>query len=381
MQILIAPDSFKDSLSATAAAAAIEKGLQRASARHQTRSFPLGDGGEGTADILTYHHSGHIISQEVSNPVGKPVNGHYGLSPDGRTAYIEMAAASGLQLLSPEERNPLQTSTYGTGELIVDALRRGARRILLCIGGSATNDGGAGMAAALGYRFLDEQGKALFPRGDNLEAIALIDKSGRIPTLDQVSFEVLCDVDNPLTGPRGAAEVYAPQKGAGAEAVLQLERGLQHLAFLWRQQGGGDLAAIPGAGAAGGLGFGALAFLGAQLFPGTDVVFRETGLRAALAESDLLITGEGRLDAQSGSGKLIAGLCREARQFHLPVIALCGSLEADPEAMETLGLQAAFSILPYPASLEQALRHSELWLTQTAFQVGRLLPGALRFPA
>jgi glycerate kinase len=379
MTILIATDSFKDALPALEVCRAIERGLRQAGRDVRTVVFPLADGGEGTAGILTFHNNGQTVEREVNDPLFRPVKASYGLSADGATAYIDMAEASGLQLLKSDGRNPLLTSTYGTGELILDAVQRGARRLLLGIGGSATNDAGMGMAAALGYRFLDEAGRELSPTGQSLERVRRIDDGQLKIDSSRLEVTVLCDVDNPLFGPRGAAHVYAPQKGADAETVERLDEGLRSFAQVLQEHFQRAVAAEPGAGAAGGMGAGALAFLGAELRPGIETVIEHTGFEKALEGADLLLTGEGRLDGQTLHGKLIHGLCRRAARHRIPVIALCGALEATPGDLEEIGLIAAFSILPRPMSLEEALRETETLLEQTAHSVLRtLLAGAGR---
>lgn len=373
MTILIATDSFKDALTAEAVCRAIERGLKRADSEINTRIFPLADGGEGTAAILTFHNDGQTITKEVNDPLFRPVEASYGLSADGRTAFIDMAEASGLQLLEEDERNPLLTSTYGTGELIADALARGARRVVLGIGGSATNDCGTGMAAALGYRFLDEKGEELKPIGKNLINIRKIVDEEVTFSRDNIDVEVISDVDNPLYGPDGAAYIYAPQKGADGPTVTTLDKGLRRFAGILDDHFNRSFSDIPGAGAAGGMGAGAVAFIGAELRPGIDAIIEYTGFDEALQDVDLLITGEGRLDAQTAHGKLIHGICRRARKAGIPVIALCGALDAAPEQTEEIGLQAAFSILDRPISLKEALNQTERALEQTAFQLMRVL--------
>lgn len=373
MNILIACDSFKDALPALEVCRAIARGLQQGWPDARLTPFPLADGGEGTAQILTYHSGGQMVTKTVQGPLFKPVEAAYGLAGDGKTAFMEMAAAAGLQLLRQEERNPLKTTTYGLGELILDALSRGAARILLGIGGSATNDAGLGMATALGYRFLDEQGDGLLPIGGNLSKIRHIDCSQARFRPGEIAVEVLCDVRNPLYGSQGAAQVYAPQKGADEESVRQLDAGLQHFAGLLEEAFGQDFAQQPGAGAAGGLGAGAMAFLGAALKPGIETVMAATRFEEQLRQAQLVITGEGKLDAQTLQGKLIQGIARQAGALGVPVIALCGALLASPAEITALGLQAAFSIQTRPASLSEALAATAENLEQAAFNLARVL--------
>ncbi len=371
MIILVAADSFKDALPADAVCQAIARGLEAAGRPYgiEVLPFPMADGGEGTAEILTKNWSGWLSGCQVRDPLGRPVKAHFGLTPDRRTAIIDMAQASGLSLLAPAERDPLRTTTYGTGELILHALEQGAEKVLLGIGGSATNDAGMGMATALGYRFYDAGGNPLAGGGQDLEKVARIDDSQLQFDRSQVQVEVLCDVDNPLYGGRGAAHVYAPQKGASPAVVEQLDRGLRHFAEILKRQFGQDFASIPGAGAAGGLGAGAMAFLGASLRPGTETIIEQTGFLGHLPDADLVITGEGKLDGQTLNGKLIHGICQHCRQAEVPVIALCGTLEAGPQELERAGLTAAFSILQRPQSLAEAIRDTERNLESAAFNL------------
>jgi len=375
MKILIASDSFKDALPALAVCQAIGRGILRALPQSETILFPMADGGEGTSEILTYHSRGVRIEKEANDPLFRPLMASYGLSGDGNTAFVEMAAASGLPLLKAEERSALKTTTFGTGELILDAIRRGAGKIVLGIGGSATNDAGMGMAEALGYRFFNSDNERLAATGENLGKVAAIDGSHLHFDPEAISVEVLCDVDNPLYGERGAAYVYAPQKGADAAAVEQLDLGLRHFAAILEHQFGRDFAHIPGAGAAGGLGAGAMAFLRAKLRPGIEAVMDYTGFDKQLEGVDLVITGEGRIDRQTLHGKLICGITRRAKAREVPAIALCGALLAGPEDIEAIGLKAAFSIQNRPLSLEEALKETDELLENTAFNVGRALGG------
>ncbi|NUO01489.1 MAG: glycerate kinase [Saprospiraceae bacterium] len=374
MNILLATDSFKDALDAQSVCRAIARGILRAMPEAAIRSFPLADGGEGTAQILTEHSAGRSIECVVNDPLFRPVRATYGLSGDGKTAFIEMAQASGLQLLKPEERNPLHTTTYGTGELIADALRRGVSHIMLGIGGSATNDGGMGMAAALGWQFFDPAGKLLEPVGRNLGKVHRMLGNPEFT----VRVEVMCDVNNPLYGPEGAAQVYAPQKGADAVAVAELDAGLAHFSDVLKAFSGTDIAGIPGAGAAGGLGAGALFFLNARMRSGIDAVMEYTGFEAALSGIDLIVTGEGKIDRQTSKGKLISGITRRAAERNLPVIAFCGAVEVADSEIRDMGLLAAFSIQTKPLQLAEAIAQTAAGLEQTATQVFRVM--AIYFP-
>ncbi len=372
MRILIASDSFKDALSATRVCRAIGRGLKKAGHGFSTQLFPLADGGEGTAEILAHHLDGQTRELTVKDPLYRPHTARYLLSRDKQVAFIEMAQAAGLDLLKPAERNPLETTTWGVGELIRDAVESGAERILLAIGGSATNDAGTGMAAALGYAFLDKTGQALEPSGKNLIRIRTI-VPPKAPLAGNLRVEVLCDVSNPLFGPAGAAFVYAPQKGADPEQVRVLDEGLRHIGDLFDRASGKSIAAMPGSGAAGGLGAGAVFFLDAVLQPGAETILELCRFDSALQTADLLITGEGRLDDQTLNGKLIGTLCRKAGLHQIPVVALCGDLRLTAEKQAAAGLTAAFSIAPGPISLEEALSGTERNLEKTAEDIGRLL--------
>ena len=374
MNILIACDSFKDALDAPSVCRAIEKGLLLANPLTKTRIFPLSDGGEGLSDILNFHLGLKHFEIEVHDPLFRKVQAHYSLSADGTTAFIEMAQAAGLQRLSQEERNPLKTTTFGVGEMIKDAIKMGATHIILGIGGSATNDLGIGMASALGWRFLDKNNNELLPVGENLKKIEQI-----FPPFDSlphfgnnsqdIQFEVLNDVKNPLLGKNGAANVYARQKGANTQDIEALEQGAGHFSKISNWLHG--MTDIEGAGAAGGLGFGAILFLGASLKSGIEVIMDLTAYDQQVAWADIIFTGEGKLDQQTANGKLITGII--SRSCQKPVIALCGALEVSPQFVNQLGLTAAFSIAQKPCSLQEALDSTEENLEKTAYQVGKIL--------
>lgn len=372
-KFLIASDSFKDALPAAEVCQSIARGIRRAFPDADIVELPLGDGGEGTAHIITQHVGGRMVDVEAKDPLFRTIQTQYGLSSDGNTAYIDMAAASGLQLLTPEERNPLHTTTYGTGEIILDAVRRGARHIVLCIGGSATHDCGAGMAEALGYTFLDAGGQMVSPVGGNLVKIAYIETSGLKIDVHTLRVEVLCDVVNPLYGPAGAAHTFARQKGADDNAVQILEDGTKHFSILLHEHLNKNLNNISGAGAAGGMGAGASAFLNAHITSGTEYVSEVVGLRNAMAKADIVFTGEGRLDEQTAQGKLISGIVQAAAAHALPVVALCGSLLLQPEQIESLGIAAAFAINNSPCTLAEALPLTSSNLERVAFSVVRVL--------
>lgn len=363
MNILVACDSFKDALPADAVCSAIARGLRQSHPDAAITEMPLSDGGEGLLDVLGRALDLRWIEKQVADPLGRPVTGRYGLSADGKTAVVEMARASGLQLLTLEERDPRKTSTFGTGELLADAEARGARHVLLAIGGSATNDAGIGAAAALGWRFLDAAGKDVPANGGHMKDIARL-----VPAPAPFEkVEVLCDVTNPLYGPTGAAWIYGRQKGGTDDVLAELDDGLKHIAEVVKTQLGRDVAVMPGAGAAGGLGYGAVAFLGAELRRGIEIVLDITGFDAAARKANLIITGEGHLDGQSAQGKLIQGLCGRAGQT--PVIALCGKLSATPQQVTAIGLKAAWSINKQERPLAEMLANTAINLERTAAEL------------
>lgn len=369
MKILLAPDKFKGSLTASEVCKAMADGIRLADKTAEIVSVPVADGGEGTAEVLTQATQGSWHTITVQNPLGYPVEAGYGISGDGKTAFIEMAQASGLRLLRSSEYDPFLANTFGTGELIQDAISQGVEHIVLGIGGSATNDAGTGMAAALGWRFLDKSGQELRPSGGNLAHIQSV-----VPP-DQRwngTVDVACDVTNPLVGPQGATFIYGPQKGAKSTDLPQLDAGMAHLAGLIRKEFGLDLSTMPGAGAAGGLGAGAVLFLKGQLTEGVNLVIKHTQLAERLTDVDLVLTGEGRIDQQTLQGKLIAGITRLAQERQIPVIALCGSLDLTPDELDLLGLTSAFSIMPGPTSLDDALTNATTYLKRATFQVMRL---------
>ncbi len=368
-KILIAADSFKDALDARPVCEALARGFRRADPLCETYCFPLADGGEGTYDVLAQHLGLEPVVVAACDPLQRPIKAVYGLSADGYTAFIEMAKTAGLQQLTEAERNALKTNTYGTGLQIADALRRGARRLVLAIGGSATNDAGIGMAAALGWQFLDARDQPLAPTGENLINIHRIVPP--VTPLPDCSVEVICDVTNPLFGPTGAAHVYARQKGADDTAIEQLDAGLRHFAAVADQLTESE---APGTGAAGGMGFGAQYFLQARLRPGIELVLDLTGFDAQLAWADQVVTGEGKIDGQTAHGKLIQGICRRAAAAGKPVIAFCGRLDAAEADIKALGLQAAYSINgPGPVrDLAAALKATAENLEQAAATYGML---------
>ncbi|MCL1530784.1 glycerate kinase [Xanthomonas nasturtii] len=355
MKILIAPDTYKESLSALEVATQIEAGFRAVFPQWHYTKLPMADGGEGTVDALIAATGGRVMACTVRGPLGTPVQASFGLTGDGGTAVIEMAAASGLALVPPAQRAPLHTSTAGVGELILAALDAGARHLIIGLGGSATNDGGAGMAQVLGARLLDTQGAAIGAGGGALAALAHVATDGLDARLRQCRIEVACDVDNPLIGPSGASAVFGPQKGATAAMVSQLDANLQHYADVLQRDLGMRLHALPGGGAAGGLGAALVAFAGAQLRPGVELVAQALGLDALIAQADLVITGEGRIDSQSLRGKTPVGVARLAQRHGIPVIAIAGSLGNGAAQLSAHGIAAMFAVVPGACSVEQAL--------------------------
>ncbi len=372
MKIIIAPDSFKGSLTALEVCEAASRGIAAMGVSIETVSVPMADGGEGTVQSLVDATGGRFVSVRVSCPLGEEIEASYGLLGDGVTAVIEMAAASGLPLVPPGKCNPLYTTTYGTGQLMKAALDAGARKLIVGIGGSATTDGGLGMAAALGARLLDERGEEVAPTGSGLAELASIDLSDFDSRIASADIRVACDVDNPLYGPQGAAYVYGPQKGATPEQVAELDRALAHYADIMAQTLGRDERDVPGVGAAGGLGFALRAVLGAAFRPGIEMVAELSGLEQAVRGADLVITGEGRLDGQSLHGKTPVGVARIAAAAGVPVIALAGSLGEGYQQLYDAGIQAAFSLAPGPLSLQQAMSNAEQLLSARSEDIARL---------
>ncbi len=352
-KIVVASDSFKGSLSSLEVADAVGIGVKAVLPDAEVVKVNVADGGEGTVEALVAGLGGARVCVTVTDPLGRSVEATYGLLGDG-SAVVEMSVASGLTLLPAEERNPLLTSTYGTGEIIVDALRRGCRKIYVGIGGSATNDGGMGMLAALGYRFYDEVGCLLQPCGAAMSQVARIDATDVMPELSGAEFVVACDVDNPFCGSNGAAYVFAPQKGASPEDVELLDLGLKHFADKILEATGVSIADAAGAGAAGGLGGACLAFLNARLVSGIDMVLDAIRFDEIISDASLVITGEGRIDRQTAMGKTPVGVLRRANAQNIPVIAIAGSVRQCPE-VEALGFKTIVAVTPNGMSLEQAM--------------------------
>ncbi|MCM3116276.1 glycerate kinase [Neobacillus sp. MER 74] len=373
MKFVLAPDSFKESMTAKKAALAMEKGVKAVFPNAECVIVPMADGGEGTVEALVSMTNGEMIKTEVIGPLGEKVIAEYGLLGEGQTAVIEMASASGLELIKPKERNPLLTTTYGTGQLIKHALDKGVRRFLIGIGGSATNDGGAGMLQALGVSLKDQAGNELPFGGGALQQLHSIDMSGLDERIKMVQIDVACDVTNPLIGDNGASAIFGPQKGATPEMVRVLDQNLAHFADVIKKQLGEDIAHLDGAGAAGGLGAGLLAFLNAQLKKGIDLVIEYTGLEEQVKGADYVFTGEGSIDGQTLFGKTPYGVAAIAEKYSVPVIAFAGRIGDGVESLYDNGFTAIIGILKGVTTLEKALECGEENLAFAAENVCRVL--------
>lgn len=373
MKFVIAPDKFKGSLSAFEFCDAVAEGLRMVFKEATILKMPLADGGDGTIDVVKYYLKADVMKVKVKDPLFRPIEASYIFSKETKVAYIEMAEASGLKLLKEEERNCMKTTSLGTGELIADALRNGAKEIILGIGGSATNDGGMGMAAALGFQFLNVNKAVLEPKGENLIHIKTIDASEVNPLLKNVSVKVACDVTNPLYGKNGAAHIYAAQKGASPEAIERLDIGLKNYANIVQNQFGVDPQHIEGAGAAGGMGAGCIIFLRAQLTSGIDMIKELADFDTKIKGSDWIITGEGKLDDQTLSGKTISGVIKSSIAQNIPVAALCGSLDISVETQKEMGLAYAASIVKGVSNLEEAIQASYDNLVHAAYNFAGVL--------
>lgn len=360
MKIVIAPDSFKGSLSAVEVSEALAKGVLKAAPKAEICYLPMADGGEGTVEALVSSTKGTIQQKTVHDPLGNPVTAFYGILGDGKTAVIEMASASGLPLVPPDKRNPLHTTTYGTGELILAAAEAGCREFIIGIGGSATTDCGTGMAQALGARFYDTSGAELteFMTGGLLGKAGKIDISGVSSLIRDSRFVVACDVDNPLLGPKGCSYVYGPQKGATPEIVEQLEANMTAFADVLERTIGREVRNVPGAGAAGGLGAGLIAFTGAELKLGIEIVLEASRFAEKIKGASLILTGEGKIDFQTAFGKTLSGIAREAKKQSIPVIGIGGMVETDIDNLYELGMSSFFSICNQPMELKQAMENA-----------------------
>jgi glycerate 2-kinase len=373
LRILVAPDKFKGSLSARAAAQAIARGLSRALPQAHLDLLPVADGGDGTAETIVSTLGGRMVSHTVRGPDGKSVRAQYGLLPGASVAVIELAQASGLALIPNGTNDPLTATTFGTGELIAAAIDAGARRIILAIGGSATNDAGVGALSALGGRFVDAQDRQLPPGGAALAQLASIDTKELERRLNGISIEIASDVRNPLCGPSGASAVYGPQKGASPQDVRLLDNAHRHFADVAAAKVGTDVRDIPGAGAAGGVGAGFLALAHATLRPGAQLVLEILDFEQHLSRANLVITGEGRLDRQTLEGKAPFAVAQAAAAHKIPVVALAGSVECTQEGLEQASIAVALPIVSGPMTLEEAIRRAPELLANIAFSLGRAL--------
>jgi glycerate kinase len=377
MKFILAPDSFKESMTAHAAALAMQRGVRRAVPEAESVLLPIADGGEGTLDTLLFAGGGRTFVEDVTGPLGTPTKARYGVLGDGATGVVEMAEASGLQLVPPDQRNPLRTTTYGTGELIKAALDRGVTRLIVAIGGSATNDAGAGALQALGACLLDRTGGPIGLGGESLADLASIDLSTLDPRLAKVEVRAACDVTNPLCGPRGASAVFGPQKGASPEMVEQLDANLRRFADVLRRDVGLDVFDLAGGGAAGGLGA-ALVACGGRLVPGIDLVLKAVRFDEKARGATAIFTGEGRIDAQTPEGKVIAGLAARAARVGVPLVAFAGSVRPGFEPLYSRGLSAVRPILRRTCTHAEALAEAETNLERAAEDVARLLAAMSR---
>lgn len=373
MKIVIAPDSFKESMTALEASSAIEEGFKKSFPHADYVKIPMADGGEGTVQSISDATGGNLKEVSVTGPLDEEVSAFYGLSGDKKLAVIEMAASSGLDKLEKDKRNPLKTTTYGLGELIKDALNEGVEEVLLGIGGSATNDAGAGMIVALGGKLLNKKGERIQPTGEGLSDLHKIDMSQLHPRIKEVRFKVACDVDNPLTGLNGASHIYGPQKGATSDMVEQLDENLKHFASIVRDQLGKEIEKLPGAGAAGGLGGGLVAFLDARLQRGGDLIVELLELEDTIKDADLVLTGEGGINHQTRYGKTPIAVSRVAKKHNVPTIAFTGSLEEGYESVYEEGINAVFVINPKLTHLEEALSNGHTNLKNTAQNVAAVI--------
>lgn len=376
MKIVIAPDSWKESLTALEVATAIEDGFRQIFPEAEVVKIPMADGGEGTVEAMVAATQGRMVNLSVTGPLGDPVDAFYGLSGDEQQAFIEMAAASGLESVPTARRDPRITTSWGTGELIRHALDAGVRHIIIGLGGSATNDGGAGMVQALGAGLLDAQGEQITFGGAALNQLARIDISRLDPRLAECRIEVACDVTNPLTGEDGATAVFGPQKGATPEMVNQLDRALTHYGNIIERDLDKSVMNLKGGGAAGGMGVALYAFCGADLRQGIEIVTEALSLDAAVRDADLVITGEGRIDSQTIHGKVPIGVARVAKRYQLPVIGIAGSLTADVDVVYDHGLDAIFSVIPRICTLDEALENAAENLRMSARNIAAVMKSA-----
>lgn len=375
MKVVVAIDSFKGSLSSAEAGNAVKAGVLSAIPDARVIVKPLADGGEGTTDALIEGLGGTRIDLEVTGPMGTPVSAYYGYIPDQKTAVIEMASAAGITLVPDAEKNPLAATTCGVGEMILDAIRRGCRKFIIGIGGSATNDGGLGMLKALGFTFLDENGNDVGEGAQALSKIETISTENADPLLADCQFRVVCDVTNPLCGPNGATYIYGPQKGVTKDLLLPIDQSMAHYAKITAQATGTQYLETSGAGAAGGLGFAFLSYLKAALIPGIDLILEAIHLEEELSDADVVVTGEGRLDHQTAMGKAPVGVARLARKYHATVLAFAGSVTKDASTCNDAGIDAFFPVIRGVTTLEEAMdpKNAQENLRATTEQVFRLI--------
>ena len=372
MKVVIAPDSYKGSLTAMEVANCIEEGIKRYNKNIEVVKVPMADGGEGTVQALVDATGGRIINLKVCDPLLREVDSFYGILGDGNTAIIEMAAASGINLLDRNELNPLITSTYGTGQIINDAIERGCKNIIVGIGGSGTNDGGAGMLRALGIRFLNEEGRDIQEGGAALKELHSIDKKNFNKRISKCNIKVACDVDNPLCGLNGASHVFGPQKGASKEDIELLDEALNQYAKIIKNEFNIDVLNIPGSGAAGGSGAAFLA-IGSKLERGIDIVINETNLQTMIESADIVFTGEGRIDFQTKFGKAPYGVAKEAKKNGLPVIAICGEIGEGYDELYNHGFTSIFSIVNKPMTLEESIKDSKKLIRDVSERIVRVI--------
>ncbi len=375
LKFVLAPDSYKNSASAIEICEAMEVGIRRVFPDSEVIHVPMADGGEGSTEAIVNATGGKFIKKTVQGPLDEQVEATFGIHGDGETAVIEMATASGIQLVTKEERNPYNTTTYGTGELIRHCLDNGIKRIILCIGGSATNDGGVGMAQALGYQFKDKNGEEIKRGGIHLKDIVSIDSSKVHKDLFSCEIFIASDVSNPLTGPEGASAVFGPQKGATPEMVTALDAALSNLDQVIASEMGKEVGAIPGAGAAGGLGAGLLAFTNATMQRGVDLVVEATDLQAKLADADYCFTGEGQIDFQTKYGKTPYGVLQAAKEVdeEIKVVAICGSIGEGVHELYELGFDGIFGTIPAIVDFDMAIKNTKHNVTRISEAVTRLL--------
>lgn len=373
MKIVVAPDSFKGSISAQDICANVKKGIHLVLPEAEVIELPLADGGEGTMENMVYSSNGKKINVSVTGPLSVNVNAAYGVLGDGATVVIEMAQASGLPLIEESERNPLIATSFGTGELIRHALDKGYRKFIVGLGGSATNDAGTGMLKALGVKFYDESGQELEEGGLALGQLYRYDDSNLDPRIKESTFVIASDVRNKLCGPNGASAIFGPQKGATPEMVIQLDSALNQFAEVVLEQKGQDIRELEGGGAAGGMGVALISFLNAEVQSGIDVVMEKIRFQEIISDVDLIITGEGKLDLQTLEGKVISGVTKIANEKRIPVIALCGGLNLQTEKFKELGVLTAFSVVPGPCSLREAMNHTEEWILERTVSIMKLV--------